>query len=308
MVFIGILSVSVVLIINNTVAAYRRGMTLNHINTVGMDMVDELRAAVQNASSRSISADCEIYYRDNQKALTACRNDGGYKFVTVAKNFDQVEIGNDSKTTLTDIPAWGAFCTGTYSYIWNSGYFINTSDTNRVVRGADKATLTYKYKGTVKTIYGSTKDGLAYSNDEGISPFRILKVYDDRRAVCVSTVRPYSGGRYNDEYSSATVASFGGNFNISEGYPELNEEPVELILADEYSDLVVYDLAVQRPVESSTQKNSFYAVSFILGTIRGGIDITAKGKSCETPENYVDGNFDYCAINKFNFAVQASGE
>ena len=56
MLFIGILSVSIVLIISNTVSSYRRGMTLTQINTMGVTLADDMRSSVQNASSRSLSS------------------------------------------------------------------------------------------------------------------------------------------------------------------------------------------------------------------------------------------------------------
>ena len=50
LVFISILSLTIVLMINNAVESYQRGVTLNQINTVGMDLVDDIRTAVQNSS------------------------------------------------------------------------------------------------------------------------------------------------------------------------------------------------------------------------------------------------------------------
>ena len=55
LVFVGILSIMMVLIISDTVASYRRGVTLNRINTVGMDLVDDMRSAVQNSSAGSLN-------------------------------------------------------------------------------------------------------------------------------------------------------------------------------------------------------------------------------------------------------------
>ena len=40
--FIAILSITVALIINDAISTYRRGLTLNQINTVGMDLVDDM--------------------------------------------------------------------------------------------------------------------------------------------------------------------------------------------------------------------------------------------------------------------------
>ena len=47
--FISVLSLAVALIITNSISAYHRGLVLNQINTTGMELVDDMRAAVQNA-------------------------------------------------------------------------------------------------------------------------------------------------------------------------------------------------------------------------------------------------------------------
>ena len=104
----------------------------------------------------------------------------------------------------------------------------------------------------------------------------------------------------------------GGAFNLTKSttaitYPPISEEPVEL-LGGENNLLVLYDLSAAIPAQSNASNNLFYSVSFILATVTGGIDVKATGNFCATPENYELENFDYCSINKFNFAVQATGE
>jgi hypothetical protein len=98
-------------------------------------------------------------------------------------------------------------------------------------------------------------------------------------------------------------------FDISDTskYNPVSEPPVDLILKDSDNDLAIYDLSVANPAESGTQENVFYSVSFILGTLEGGINITATGRSCAVPTDYANEFFNYCAINNFNFAVQANG-
>lgn len=308
LVFVGILSVTVVLIINNTVGAYRRGMILNQINTTGMDIVDDMRSAVQNSSSDAVSSACITYYANDSETRAECLNDGAYNFVSITRTASvRISDGGEEDEILSDIPVYGAFCTGTYSYIWNSGYFMNNDtgdNTEReVLGGANPAIFRYRDAfNEVKTIEYSLRD------IDGNQPFRLLKIRDDTRAVCVSVVRKYSDGRYDNNYTLPSNEDISNVFDISEGYGLVTEEPVDLILSDQDNDLVLYDLAVPRPAESTTQENMFYSASFILGTIRGGINIQSKGQSCDPPSDYATEEFDYCAINKFNFAVQANGD
>lgn len=288
LVFVGILSVMMVLIISNTVSSYRRGITLNRINTVGMDLVDDMRTAVQNSSAGSLQAECAKRFPSDYADTSArnrCQADGGASFVKMTR---RANVTLADKTQLPNVPVYGAFCTGTYSYIWNSGYF--DARTGATVDGASAAELKYK-NGDVEV---EMKD------------FRLLKIADDTRAVCRSRAVQIQSG--SPKYITNGLANE-NVFNISDTskYNPVSEPPVDLILKDSDNDLAIYDLSVANPAESGTQENVFYSVSFILGTLEGGIDITATGRSCAVPTDYANEFFNYCAINNFNFAVQANG-
>ncbi len=298
--FVGILSIAIVLIINDTVAAYRRGLVLSQVNTTGMDIVDDLRTAVQNSSSRSVTNDCVAFYGDNNAVSTIrqqCIDDGAYNFIAVTRYSNITILGKEEK----NVPIFGAFCTGSYSYIWNSGYYESSQ-----AMFAEKntwATLRYLGADGEREINGTTRNGV----DTG-KPFRLLKVRDDNRAVCSSEVRWDKAAKdFINNYNLPYDKKIDPVFDIT-GYGVLEEEPVDLILADNENDLAIYELLVARPAESTTRMNTFYSVSFILGTIDGGINIRSSGQSCSPPADYENENFDYCAINKFNFAIQASGE
>ena len=301
-VFIGVLALAIALIINSTIASYRRGLTLNQVNTVGMDLVDDMRLAVQNSSTMTPLNDCSRYYGGSGDDYDNCKKEGGRYFVTVTK---QARVKLKGETDFIEVPIFGAFCTGSYSYIWNSGYLFAYSDHDNLdvesisklgsnALAVDKAELRYKVKG------GGTMSK---------SDFRLLKVQDSSRGVCASVVM-------NSHLSSTGVVgenkyNLPDNDNISNvfdmtNYGNVDEEPVDLLAKNGENDLALYSLTVATPAESSVQGNLFYSVSFILGTMQGGINIRAHGKSCAAPEDY-NSNFDYCAINKFNFAAQANG-
>ena len=317
MAFIGILSVAVILVIANTVASYRRGLTVAQVNTTGVDIVDDMRLAVSNSSSKAASSDCDRFY-DAGTARNDCKNDEAYSFVTAVK---KAEVKVSGASIGTDVPVYGAFCTGTYSYIWNSGYFdmMESEGGNAEVLGAGKwATFTYKnIDNKIVEVVGSLnknndftkvgEDGKIHVGDEN-RPFRLLKIRDDNRAVCVGVARWSSSEGYLGNNYNSYIINFdiNGKFDISD-YGALDEDPEDLILADTDNDLALFDLYIARPAESTTQKNMFYAASFILGTLGGGVNITTPGRSCEAPSSYTVENFDYCAINKFSFAMQASG-
>ena len=249
-VFIAILSIAIVLLITNAVSAYHRGLTLNSINTTGMDIVDDITSAIKNVSTISASEE-------------ELKNSS-----VVWSEKAEVTIGKGENPETASVPVYGAFCTGRYSYIWNSGYLF--SDDYKV-EGAEKAELEYHKVGE--------------KNASNTAPdFKLLKVRDEDRSICKNYVKG------NKEFSIAKT----------------EEDPID-ILENVEGGLALYDLD---SAVASNGKNLFYDVSFILGTINGGINVQSSGASCATPEGFGHNieNFDYCAINEFNFAVQSAGK
>ncbi|MBQ3441018.1 hypothetical protein IJG27_01760 [Candidatus Saccharibacteria bacterium] len=301
MVFIGILSVMMVLMIQNTMASYRRGLILNQLNTIGMDLIDDVRASIQNANTDALYKMCERLYADITQVASkeACEGDNGNSFVSVTK-YGNVKVDGNSLGTL---PVYGAFCTGTYTYIWNSGYFEEGDyDGQRQVSGVKP-----EASNGVSLRIGAT--------NEVISGFRLLKIYDRERTVCVNANNAQGGGYRvinGPDYSDANVP---GQFVIDDAMisgklgDKNSEGGVELLKVSSANDLVLYDFYMSRPATSETRKNLFFAGSFILGTRKGGVNsITTSGNSCKPPADATGySNLEYCAINKFNFAVQAGG-
>ena len=269
LVFIAILSLTVAYIINDTIASYRRGVTLKQVNTIGMSLVDDISASIRNAPvAESLKAMCEAKYK-TKSIIDRCNSDEGRGFMIATKFGDVAGVGSN-------VPLYGIFCTGDYSYIWNSGYFFDGK--NKIT---DKKIEPAKFK---------------YESGKTISG-RLLKIKDDSRSICSEAM----GNNYQLKDSS--------KFSVENEVPLGKEEPVDLLASDSGSNegLVLYELDITNPARSEAAKNNaFYLVSFILGTVQGGINIDETGGTCAAPEDYANENFDYCAINKFNFAVQAT--
>lgn len=290
LVFIGVLSITIVLLIQNTTASYRRGVILGQVNTVGMDLIDDFRSSIQNASSDPVTRMCEMYYELNSANRRACINDGANSFVSVTKHADVIVNGKN----IGQLPVYGAFCTGTYTYLWNTGYFENTDVGTRSVSGASKAILGTK------------------TSPNMFTDFRLLKIYDNERSICANAMHDQDIYAANNYVPSTTYldSRVSNRFVISEAMLEDNEngeDAAELLKITDSNDLVLYDLYVAKPALSITRQNLFYSAAFILGTRRGGIDIKKTGDSCKPPSDEYS-ELEYCAINKFNFAVQAGGK
>lgn len=311
LIFIAILSITVVLLIQNISASYRRGLVLNQVNTVGMDLVDDFRISIQNASSDPVTRMCEIYYPLNSTDRNNCLEDNANSFVSVTKRAQVKVEGNYIGSTAEEsyMPVYGALCTGTYTYIWNTGYFENAEGyvgTNVNQR---------EVLGTTPAVLGTKTSGTAAFNEE-YSNFRLLKVYDAERTICVNAMRDQNGSwdmSTNPSYVKSTNYQnnkIKNEFVISEQMLTLaknDEDIVELMKKYDAADLVLYELYFSKPAISETRENLFYAASFILGTRRGGINIKESGNSCKPPsDDYSE--LEYCAINKFNFAVMAGGK
>ena len=296
--FIAVLSIIMVLIITNSISAYHRGLTLNSINTVGMDVVDNMREAVQGSPGQSVVDECGIVYGDTTNGKGKdCADDKAMSFVSVTRKAKvKIKPTGDEFTA----PVYGAFCTGNYSYIWNSGYYFNSSDYE--VQGVGRATLKYRV-------------GDPAERKELNRAFKLLRVEDTHRAVCKAAAGVADGNylKSSENLSTNTFDIACSGISNPENWPVevcdvISEDPIDILETSE-NNLALYDLAVATAADNGNVDSMFYAVSFILGTVQGGINITSDGDYCTTPEGYGAAveNFDYCAINKFNFAAQATG-
>ena len=285
MVFISTLSLAVVMVIAGAISSYHKSITMNQVNTVGTSLVDDMRSAVQQSSSARLSSMCDAIYNSGN---AECASDGARHFISVVRRAS-VKLKGSGTIAQQNVPVFGAFCTGVYSYIWNSGYFFNSE--YEVVGLSGGASL--KYNSNI------VRDG-----------FKLLKVEDGERAVCVVAMRR-KNGRLTQDYSNDSIAQ---QFNIAEKgivrddeTPWVDEDPEELLSGGE-DGLALYDLTATASEQGGTSRNIFYYTSFILGTVQGGVSIDANGGFCAEPEEYSSvENFDYCAINKFNFAALANG-
>ena len=284
--FIGVIVLIVAMLISNIISIYRKGITMKTVNSTAQNLIDDFSATISESPAKDLVATCETFFSDDTNK-TNCKGDNAYQF-TYQVHYGTVEVTSGGKVTKDEnVPLYGAFCTGNYSYIWNSGYLLGSKQFGNeyyyIKSGGDNlATLKYNGKTWDKDIH-------------------LLKVSDPSRSICssqmidsMSNARTYSTAAKPDASKSTFTIEY------------TSAEPEELLSIDNNT-FALYSLYVARPAQDSTSKNALYSASFILATVRGGINITATGDYCTPPNDYED-NFDYCAINKFNFAIRASGE
>lgn len=290
--FVALLALTVIVITMDLISNYKRGLMLKQVNTVGNSLIDDFRASISNSSSKKITNLCEINFNGSTgTALNDCNNDKAYSAIYLFRN-GNVTINGDTQHP-KNVVLYGAFCSGSYSYIWNSGYLFGDNYSTSL----GKASLKYLD---------------ANSHTVTLNDFRLIKVRDPKRYVCLSKASNLgtSAATITQTYTKNTflASSLTGDFDIARFGEAVAEAPVDLLENDDYSDLALYDLTITKPASDTSARSIFYSGSFILATIRGGIDINASGDYCTTPDDYSNEDFEYCAINKFNFAIQASGE
>ena len=284
MVFIAILSIIIVLVINGTVSSYSRGVTLNLVNTVGTEIMNEMKTAIHGAPTfKSIEDLCGKYYGNSPGD---CISDNASGLISIVKRGD-IESKSGEKTN--DVPIFGAICLGNYSYLWNSGYLFNPDYEIVGVLGGEKKLVLEKKLG------GSGNDL------EPVWKGKLLKIKDDERWVCMGLMDPSSESLPTPKtYNKLEIES---NFLITER--PLVDTDLTYVIADDAHNggVAVYDLEVDTTMIGD---GVLYSISMTLGTVRSGIHINAQGGSCATRAE-AENNFDYCAINKFNITALASG-
>ena len=217
--------------------------------------MDDMRAAIQGSSTREPKVeDCS--------GIIGKACDSSDNLVSVVKKDNIDGVG--------EVPVAGVFCTGEYSYVWNSGYAF---------LGDKRFSLS-----TYKSVEELKDNGKAV---EEIKNPRLVKIADNSRSACA-----WFSLKENQEKEFKAIST---------------ENHIELISSQEGgNNLAIYDLSAKMSVAGVPMNSLFYSVSFILGTVQGGINVNAAGNFCSPPNDF-NSNFDYCAINKFNFAVQATG-
>jgi type II secretory pathway pseudopilin PulG len=245
--FLAVLLITIAILTIRIVSIYQKGLTIRAISSTGRQLIDDFTRSVATAQIVD-TANRESYFIEKT---------------------DNIDIDNDGNSE-PGVQLFGAFCTGSFSYLWNTGYAINSDEESL------QATYTYSIGAASTTV----------------TDFRILKISDSERDICSKyTIKK------NHNPASPDLRKFTGT----------DIAPLELL--DESEDrLSIYDMRVLGAISNSITGHSFYASTFTLATLRGGVDIFAQGDYCRDVPDGLNTDFNYCAINKFNFAMRATGE
>ncbi len=274
--FIAVLLILIASLIMHLTSLYQKGLSLKSVNSTGQNIIDHVTRSFGASPSESLSTLCN-YLPEHLRTGCSGGSNAGYNILFQQKYTNDVKIVKGNITISGQVPTSGALCTGNFSYVWNTGYVLDSdiyayADENRDIE-SEQAKLTYN---------GQTYEG-----------FRLLAVRDEKRQVCTSAIE-----------KSGSYASPSNQHVIENG----TSEPTELLAADTENPLALYDFQLFLPTYHESSHHSFYSGNFILATIRGGININSAGDFCTEPPDNLSSDFAYCAINKFEFATRATGE
>ena len=267
MVFLAVLMMTIAVLVMHVVSTYQKGLAIRAVNATGRALIDDF--------SRSVAASPYSDIQDDYSFITG-------EFITGSgmKKYYMQTPGTGG------VPLHGVFCTGLFSYIWNTGYALNDA------RSANDYSNTLRYR------YSMT--------DEPESNFKLIKVPDRERLVCYqyatfdsrTICRPDHYNMYDNTCMADPRQDSGDRLDFA---------PLELLDSSE-DELAIYDFKVFPATQNPTTHQTFYTATFILATLRGGVDIFTRGNYCEPGANDLNTDFNYCSINKFNFAMRATGE
>lgn len=296
--FIAALLITIALTITGIMTTFQKGVTLKSVNNVGRNLVTEFTTAINAAPSIDSANLCNIYAVNN---TDNCLRDGAFNYIFQ----ERVGTATDSATGAVagGIQYFGILCTGKYTYAWNTYYGIEAGQY-----------LSIKYKTSVS---GSTITIPSTPSDKN-SIFRLVRFEDTTYNACTQNVDSNYQVR-----NSFTSYSYGNPTidmtTLANGVPVAIATPQEGFLESSESDvnLDLYEFVIFPISQDVVTLRSFFSGTFILATNNGDVNIMRTGDYCDPNSLGTDATtgsilnlgsgFNYCGINKFNFAARTAG-
>lgn len=281
--FLGTLLLSVAMLAMRLIDMYTKGSTMRAVNSTGSAIIDDMRSSITSSSNWTNHLEDGYLKKTNAK-------DAERQYFRL--HYDQIDG--------QDFADYGAFCTNTYTYIFNY----------------QAAMLKYREgasDGFIKIGTSSEQRpyGLARIKDPGCSQFRLFMMRSEE-FVSYKKSLPASD---TQEYNSGTVMYGSGFFEVSNF-----SKDVTILLdgskSDDSTDLQLYDFTIMSATQSNATKQTIYDIAFVLGTTRGGINIKSTNNYCQKNSDAINGDYaeayannsiEYCSVNRFEFVARQTG-
>ncbi len=354
-VFLGMMLLGIATLMSNIMKIYNKGLTVRDVNETGESIVEKIRNIIArsggqgNVNPSMQSAGSELYISEGEvkkklytyfipievsdQQVTGAKVQAGGIFCVDDYTF----IWNTAQSIQRENSYTKQFKSGSavggndFLNIWNSDsgktLFVNIYDHGTSV--INYATMSHFNSSSMKTFHDHYlyTPRLAYT--QNIAPrWRSKSGYENMRNYC----------EVAEKYTTDNATDLGIVVNASNPMtPEKRALGMRRmfmdvqIKRDDWTDLLVYsstqqdiDLAfhnfsVMPATTNLTTNQSFYQLSFTLGTVEGGINLNRTGNYCTgkratfttlggdtSSSNTV--NRQYCAINKFDFTAVQKGE
>lgn len=285
MTFVATLLIAIAIVAINIVSIYQRGLALKAVNSVGRSLIEELTTSINSAPAVDTTSLCN-HLASGSNAIgysntAACLANHAHRYVYN----DRFAIKNNRDGQSGEYQYSGVFCTGNYSYLWNTHYG-----------------LTEKSR-TLSLLYLNES-----GNEQRISAedARLIRIQDRTYRVCSAFLQKQA-----DDPSSTSDWEVDIRQEAKNGTENRITTPTNGYLSAFDLDLFLYEFTVQPISQDVITLRTYMTGNFILATQRGGIDITTTGDYCQNSEtsqlDNLGAEFNYCAINKFNFAARTAG-
>lgn len=284
MAFIGMLVIAIAMILMNILSLYQKGLTIKSVNSVGRGLISELTTAINAAPSIDSTSLCNTLVSGGDN-INNCLAEGANSFIYQS----HTEYQQDDNGNSQPVQYYGVLCTGKYTYMWN---------TYQAIKSGKKLNLRYNIS--------SSRANLSKSDD-----FKIIRFEDRNYRACSSIAASTQSRR---EFNNSGIVDIR---TLPNGASYYIKEPVEGFLDSTDVELYLYELTMFPISQDVVTLRAFFSGTFILATDRGDVNILRTGDYCNP--NTVPGTdnagstldlgseFNYCAINKFNFAARTAG-
>ena len=257
MTFLAVLLMGIATITMRVINIYRKGLALRAINAAGRDIINDI--------TRTVSGSPIV------ESINTTPSQGNK--IVASDIFDAYRTYYNELTTVYNektVQSGGVFCTGSYSYVWNTAPSIKRA----------------------REDFNAHKDEMMLINGKY---YKFARIPDTTRSACA-----HQDNSLNLSSNEITVS---------------DENSIVSLISDDDSDLALYDFAIMPASQNNKTGQIFYSGTFIIATMRGGINVLSNGDFCTGTDvmyssdvEATNQEFNYCAVNKFNFAVRATGQ
>lgn len=299
--FMAMLMIAIAVITTSIASLYQKGITLKTVNSVGRNLITEFTTSINSAPSIDSTSLCNTLLTNNSSHpnnIQDCISDNAYNYVY--RSYEAMVEDPDTHLPAT-VQYGGIMCTGNYSYVWNTNYGIENNNTLRIRYTPD-----------------SIEHVQLFSNGADNEPFKLVRFRDRTYRACSTTVPSGNYGGITTDYANRIIDIT----LLANGLTNPVTEFQENFLETSDLSLSLYELTIFPVTQDSVTLRGFFSGTFILATERGGVNIFRTGDYCKvgaelTEDEAPDGTsssmfdlgseFNYCGINKFNFAARTAG-